>query len=79
MSKVKFTVRTYCLCIGFSKTCSCLAHNFVVASASGMVQYRDPVSRPFVRHIKALSYSRNMAGASMFYGHICFLFLFIIL
>ena len=36
-SEVKFTVRIHILCVGFSETCSCPAHNFVVAPASGMV------------------------------------------
>ena len=36
-SKVKVTVPTYNLCIGFSETCSCRAHYFVVMHASGMV------------------------------------------
>ena len=48
-SKVKFTVRTYCLCIGLNECYSCPAHNFVVGSASGMVQYRDLVFHPFVQ------------------------------
>ena len=72
-SKVKFTVRTYSLCTGFSETCSCPAHNFVLAPASGMVQYRDPVFHPSVRPIKALSYSRHKAVVSVSYGHISFL------
>ena len=37
MSKVKFTVRTYSLCIGLNETYLCPAHNFVVGHASGMV------------------------------------------
>ena len=57
--KVKFTVTTYSLCIGFSETCPCPAHDFVVAPASGMVRYRDPVSHSFVGPIKAASYSRH--------------------
>ena len=58
-SKVKFTVRIYSLFIGFTETCSFPAHNFVVAPASDMVRYRDPVFHPFARHIKVLSYSRH--------------------
>ena len=38
-SKVKFTVRTYSLCIGLNETYSCRAHNFVVAPAPGMGSY----------------------------------------
>ena len=41
--------------------------------ASVVVLYRDPVFHPFVRPIKALSYSTHYAGASVFYGHISFL------
>ena len=72
-SKVKFTVCTNSLCIGFSEICLCPAHNFVAAPVSGMTRYRDPVSHPFVRPIKVLSYSRYYAGASVSYGHISFL------
>ena len=54
-SNVKFTVCTYSLCIGFSETCPCPAHNFVVAPASGMVRYKDLVFHPFICPIKALS------------------------
>ena len=36
--KVKFTVRTYNLCIGINETYSCLAHNFVVGPASRIVR-----------------------------------------
>ena len=36
-SKVKVTVRTYSLFIGFCETCLCLAHNFVIMHAPGMV------------------------------------------
>ena len=41
-SKVKFTVRTYSLWIGFSVSCSCPALSFVVAPASDMVRYKNP-------------------------------------
>ena len=47
------------LCIGFSETCLCPAPDFVVAPASGMVRYRDPVFHPFVHPIMVLSYSRH--------------------
>ena len=47
-SKVKFTVRTYSLCIGLNETCLCPAHNFVVAPASGMMQYKNLVFHAFV-------------------------------
>ena len=56
-SKVKFTVRSYSLCIGL-----CPSYSFVVAPASDMVRYRDPVFHPFVRPIKALSYSSTRRG-----------------
>ena len=49
MSKVKFTVRTYSLCIGLNETYSCPAHNFVVGPASRIVRYKDLVFHPFVR------------------------------
>ena len=48
-SKAKFTGSTYSLCIGFHETCLCLAHNFVVGPASGMLRYRDLVFHPFVQ------------------------------
>ena len=48
-SKVKFTVRTYNLCIGLNETYSCPAHNFVIGPALGMVRYRDQDFHPFVR------------------------------
>ena len=47
-SKVRFTVRTYILCIGLNETYLRPAHNFVVGPASGMVRYKDPVFHPFV-------------------------------
>ena len=46
---VKGQVHTYNLCIGLNETYSCLAHNFVVGPASGMVQYKDLVFHLFVR------------------------------
>ena len=72
MSKVKFTVPTYHLCIGFSEICSCPAHNFVVTPASGMVRYRNPVFHPSVRmsHQGAILLKSLKAGASVSYGHI---------
>ena len=48
-SKIKFTVRTYSLCISLNESYLCRAHYFVVGPASGMVQYRDLVFHPFVR------------------------------
>ena len=60
-SEVKFTVRTYSLCIGLIETYLCLAHNFVVGPALGIVRYKDLVFHPFVRShqgtvlLKALS------------------------
>ena len=48
MSKVKFTVHTYSLCIGLNETYSCPAHNFVVGPVSGMVRYKDLAFYPFV-------------------------------
>ena len=57
-SKVKFTVRTYSLCIGLNETYSCPAHNFVVGPASGMVRYKDMVFHLY-DPIKALSYSKH--------------------
>ena len=71
--KVKFTVRTYSLCISLKEAYLCPAHNFVVGPASGMVRYKDLVFHPFVGPIKVLSYSRHWAGASVSYGHISFL------
>ena len=41
--KVVVTVCTYSLCLGFSETCLCPPHNFVVMHASGVVSYRDLV------------------------------------
>ena len=49
MSKVKFTVHTYSLCIGLNETYLCPAGNSVVGPASGMVRYKDLVFHPFVR------------------------------
>ena len=49
------------------------AHSLVVAPASGMVQYLDPVFHRLIHPIRALSYSRHLTGASIFYGHISFL------
>ena len=51
-SKVKFTVRTYSLCLGLNETYSCPAHNFVVGPTPGMVRYRDLVFHPFERSHK---------------------------
>ena len=56
-SNVKFTVRTYSLCIGLNETYSCPADNFVVGAAPGMVRYRDLVLHPFLRFDQ--SYSRH--------------------
>ena len=47
-SNVKFTVRTYSVCIGLNETYLCPAHNFVVGPTSGMVGYKDLVFHPFV-------------------------------
>ena len=37
VARSKVTVGIYNLCIGFSETCLCPAHNVIVAHASGMV------------------------------------------
>ena len=49
MSKVKFTVCTYSLCICINETYLYPAHNFVVGPASGIMRYKDLVFHPFVR------------------------------
>ena len=48
-SKVKFTVRTYSLCIILceNETYLCAAHNFVAGPASGMVRYKVLVFHRF--------------------------------
>ena len=66
MSKVKFTVHTYSLCIGLNETYSCAAHNFVVGPASGMVQYKDLVFHPFVRSHQGAILLKALGG-----GHQC--------
>ena len=69
-SKVKFTVHTYSLCIGLNETYSCLAHNFVVGPASGMVWYKD-----LVFHLFWLSHQGTMllkalgGGISVLWTH----------
>ena len=73
MLKVKFTVRTYSLCIGLNETNSCLAHNFVVVLASGMARYRDLVFQSFIRSNQGAFLLKALGGASVSYGHISFL------
>ena len=74
MSKIKFTVHTYSLCISLNETCSYPAHSFVVGPASGMVLYKDLVFYLFVRcHQGAVLLK---AGASVSYGHMSFLVIF---
>ena len=70
MSKVKFTVCTYSLCIGLNETYSCPAHNFVVGPASGMVQYKDLVFHPLVRsHQGAILLKALGGGISVLWTH----------
>ena len=70
MSKVKFTVRTYSLCIDLNETYSCPAHNFVVGPASGMVRYKDLVFHPFVRsHQGAILLKALSGGISVLWTH----------
>ena len=72
-SKVKFTVRTYSLCICLNETYLCPAHNFVVGPASGMVGCKDLVFHPFVRFHQGAILLKALGGVSVFYGHISFL------
>ena len=68
MSKVKFTICTYSLCIGLKETYSCPAHNFVVGPASGMVQYL--VFHPFVwSHQGAVLLKALGGGISVLWTH----------
>ena len=70
MSKVKFTVRTYSLCAGLNETYSCLAHNFVVGPASGMVRYKDLVFHSFIRsHHCAILLEALGGGISVLWTH----------
>ena len=69
-SKVKFTVRTYSLCIGLNETYSCLAHNFVVWPASDMVRCKDLVFYRFVRsHQRAILLKALGGGISVLWTH----------
>ena len=69
-SKVKFTVRTYCVCIGLNETCSCPAYNVVAGPAPGMVRYRDLVFHPFVwSHQGAILLKALGAGISVLWTH----------
>ena len=77
MSKVKFTVRTYSLCRGLNETYSCLAHNFVVGPAPGMVPYRDLVFHPFVwPHQGTILLKALGGGISILYTYFFSSFLF---
>ena len=62
MSKVKFTVCTYILCIGLNETYSCRAHNFVVGPASGIVQYKDLVFHAFVQSHQGATLPKALGG-----------------
>ena len=69
-SKVKFTVRTYSLCIGLNETYSYPAHDFVVGPAPGMVRYRDLVFKPFLRsHQGAILLKSLGGGISVLWTH----------
>ena len=72
-SKVKFTVRTYSLCIGLNETYSCPAHNLLLGLPQGWYDIGIWFSIRSYGPIKALSYSRHQAGASVSCGHISFL------
>ena len=70
-SKVKFTVRTYSLCIGLNETYLCPPHNFVVWPASGMVRYKDLVFHPFVRsHQGAVLLKALRGGIIVLWTHL---------
>ena len=78
MSKVKFTVGTYSLCIGLNKTYSYLAHNFVVGPAPGMVRYSDLVFHLFLRsHQGAFLLEALGGGISVLWTHF-FSFFFVV-
>ena len=66
-SKVKFTVRTFSLCIGLNETYSCPAYNFVVGPASEMVQNKDLVFHLFVRSHQGAILLKALGGG----GHQC--------
>ena len=66
MSEVKFTVRTYSLCICLNETYSCPAHNLVVGPAPGMVQYMHLVFHPFIRSHQGTISLQALGG-----GHQC--------
>ena len=70
ISKVKFTVHTYSLCIGLNETYSCPAHNFVVGPTTGTVQYRDLVFHPFVpSHQGSILLKALGGGISVLWTH----------
>ena len=70
MSKVKFTVRTYSLCIGLNETYLCPAYTFVVGPASGMVGYKNLVFHPFVRpHQGTILLKALGGGISVLWTH----------
>ena len=69
-SKVKFTGRTYSLCISLNETYLCPAYNFVVRPASGMGRYKDLVSHPFVwSHEGAIILKALGGGISVLWTH----------
>ena len=78
-SKVKFTVRTYSLCIGLNEAYSFSAHNFVVGPTSGMVRYKDLVFHPFVRSNQGAILLKTLGGGICVLWTHSFLVYFILL
>ena len=74
-SKIKFTVRTFNLCIGLNETYLCPAHNFVAGPASGMVRYKDLGFHSFVRSHQGAILLKALGGGISVLKHISFLVL----